>query len=93
MDDEFLYLLREEPNPDFGKRLHERLCGSDHFRQRLPLDAARDAAPANRKTRFVSAAGLLVVLLIAALAISPVGALILSYPIEVAGRIFEFDLL
>ena len=90
MDDKFLYLLREQPDPKFVKNLHKTLS-SPQLRSNRRWDIFSDVFHGNGKAKLYWITALIAVLFKAAMIISPVRAIILAYPKEVAGRIFDIS--
>jgi len=86
MDDNFLYQLQEQPDPQFVKTLHSKLT------QNEPDSAWRltkNVFSSFRRYRLVQATVVLVIALIAIMAISPARAVVTSVITNIAGQLFE----
>lgn len=88
MDDKFLYLLREQPDPEFAKNLHQKLIQS-HSDPKWMLNMNLHTFALNRKTKLGWTTVLIAVSVLAMMTISPVRAFVSSLVIRVAGQLFE----
>ncbi len=90
MNDQFLYLLREQPDPEFAQNLHKKLSSHDYHPQGS-WKMVSAIFKGNRKTKLCWITAMLAIVFITAMTISPVRAIILTYPAEIAGRIFAIS--
>lgn len=90
MDDKFLYLLREQPDPEFVKNLHKTLS-SHQVRSKKKWDTFISVFNSNRKAKLYWITAIMIAVFLVAMTISPVRAFILAYPKEVAGRVFDIS--
>jgi hypothetical protein len=88
MDDKFLYLLREQPDLEFAKNLHQKLTQS-HSDSKWMLNINLHTIALNRKAKLGWITVLIAVGIIALMTISPVRAFVSSLIIRVAGQLFE----
>jgi hypothetical protein len=85
MDDNFLFKLYEQPNPEFVKNLQRRLSQNE---MEINRGANRDTRKFFNSNLMVKIAALLVIVVIAGAAISPVRAFISSLITQIAGQTF-----
>ena len=87
MDDKFLYQLREQPNSEFAKNLHQKIT-QYQSEPKWRLNMNFQTFITNKKVKLVWLTTLIMVSLLAVITITPVRALISSLLTSIAGQSF-----
>lgn len=88
MDDKFLYQLREQPDSEFVKNLHQKLT-QYHLAPRWRLNMNFQISSMNKKVKLAWVTTLVMVCVLAVATISPVRAFVSSLLTRIAGQSFE----
>jgi len=89
MNDKFLHELHEEPNPEFAKKLHQKLTQST-LNSKRTLNMNFQTFHVTRKAKLAWIAIALVATLSLLMTVSPVQAFVSSLITNIAGQVFEF---